>query len=90
MIEISFSSSFKRAFRKHIKRNIEIEDVFWKCASLFINNPFDKKLKTHKLTGNLKELWSFTIEFDLRVIFYFTDSRKKAVFIDIGTHDEVY
>ena len=58
---------------------------------LFINDPFDSKLKTHKLSGKLKGLWSFSIEYDLRVVFFFTnDKTKKAVFVDIGTHDEVY
>jgi len=37
----------------------------------------------------MKNMWSFSIEYDARVIFYFTNDGK-AVFIDIGTHDEVY
>lgn len=58
---------------------------------LFINDPFEAKLKTHKLSGKLKDLWSFSIEYDLRVVFFFTkDKPKRAVFVDIGTHDEVY
>lgn len=90
MIEISFSSSFKNVFKKKIKNNKRIEKAFWNCVEIFIDEPFNRKLKTHKLTGNLKDLWSFSIEFDLRVIFYFTAKNKKVVFIDIGTHDEVY
>jgi mRNA-degrading endonuclease YafQ of YafQ-DinJ toxin-antitoxin module len=58
---------------------------------LFINDPYDSRLKTHKLSGKLNGLWSFSIEYDLRVVLFFTkDKPKKAVFIDIGTHDEVY
>ena len=50
-----------------------------------------KNEKTHKLSGKLKGLWSFSIEYDLRVVFFFTnDKPKKAVFVDMGTHDEVY
>ena len=41
-----------------------------------------------KLSGKLEELWSFTIEHDLRVIFYFLE-KDKVVFVDIGKHDEV-
>jgi mRNA-degrading endonuclease YafQ of YafQ-DinJ toxin-antitoxin module len=48
-------------------------------------------LKAHKLSGKLKGLWSFSIEQDIRVIFYFTKEKpKKVVFVDIGTHNEVY
>jgi mRNA-degrading endonuclease YafQ of YafQ-DinJ toxin-antitoxin module len=47
--------------------------------------------KFAKCQYKLKDLWSFTIEYDCRVVFYFTnDKPKKAVFVDVGTHDEVY
>lgn len=89
-MEVAFSDSFKRSFKKRIKgRNIEKE--FLARLDLFINDPFEAKLKTHKLSGKLQNLWSFTIEYDTRVIFFFTtDTPKKAVFVDIGNHDEVY
>ncbi|HAX78274.1 MAG TPA: hypothetical protein DCY88_21245 [Cyanobacteria bacterium UBA11372] len=54
-----------------------------------MNDSFEKSLKTHKLSGKLKEFWSFSIEYDERILFYFTDDGK-AVFVDIGSHDEVY
>jgi addiction module RelE/StbE family toxin len=89
-MKIAFSSSFKRAFKKKIKGRKEIEDLFWEAANLFIQEPFHSTLKTHKLSGRLKDLWSFSVESDLRVIFYFEDKNNKAVFTDIGSHDEVY
>ena len=89
-MEISFSSSFKKVFRKKIKGSTS-EDIFWEKTELFIIDPFHLQLKTHKLSGKLTGLWSFSIEYDLRVVFYFTkDKPQKAIFIDIGTHDEVY
>jgi mRNA-degrading endonuclease YafQ of YafQ-DinJ toxin-antitoxin module len=51
---------------------------------------FDHRLKTHKLQGKLKELWSYSVEYDLRILFYFTDEGRRVVFVDIGKHDEVY
>jgi mRNA-degrading endonuclease YafQ of YafQ-DinJ toxin-antitoxin module len=89
-MEVSFSDSFKKAFNKKIKSS-EAERVFWICVEIFIADPFDSRLKTHKLSGKLKDLWSFSIEYDARVLFYFTKEKpKRAVFIDIGSHDEVY
>jgi addiction module RelE/StbE family toxin len=89
-MEVSFSDSFKKVFQKRIK-STEIENEFWNRLEIFINDPFEAKLKTHKLSGKLKDLWSFSIEYDLRVVFYFTkDKPKRAVFVDIGTHNEVY
>ncbi|MCP4396562.1 MAG: type II toxin-antitoxin system mRNA interferase toxin, RelE/StbE family [bacterium] len=89
MTEISFSSSFKRAFKKYVKNRSDSETTFWKVVEIFTVDPFDARLKTHKLSGKLKDLWSFRVEYDLRVIFYFSEENK-AVFVDIGTHDEVY
>ncbi|MBW4572555.1 MAG: type II toxin-antitoxin system YafQ family toxin [Tolypothrix carrinoi HA7290-LM1] len=89
MVEVSFSSSFKRSFKKRIKGNVDLETRFWQKVDLFTIDPFDQSLKTHKLSGKLKELWSFSIEYDQRVLFYFTDDGN-AVFVDIGNHDEVY
>ena len=89
-MEVAYSESFKKVFKRRVK-STELEPEFWVRLELFINNAFDAKLKTHKLSGKLKDLWSFSIEHDLRVVFYFTNEKpKKAIFIDIGTHDEVY
>ncbi|MEW6481606.1 MAG: type II toxin-antitoxin system YafQ family toxin [bacterium] len=88
-MEISFSSSFKRAYRKRIKGNEELERKFWGRVEIFIKNHFDKALKTHKLSGRLQDLWSFSIDYNIRIIFYFVDNNR-VVFVDIGKHDEVY
>lgn len=89
-MEISFSSSFKKAFTKKVRGSVS-EKFFWKKVALFVSDPHDLQLKTHKLSGKLKDLWSFSVDYDLRIVFYFTkDKPPKAVFVDIGTHDEVY
>jgi mRNA-degrading endonuclease YafQ of YafQ-DinJ toxin-antitoxin module len=89
MTEVTFSLTFKRAFRKRIKGNIDLQARFWQKVGQFQQDPFQPTLRTHKLSGKMKNMWSFSIEYDARVIFYFTDD-DKAVFVDIGTHDEVY
>jgi mRNA-degrading endonuclease YafQ of YafQ-DinJ toxin-antitoxin module len=88
-MEVSFSSSFKRSFKRRIKGNVDIEERFWQKLELFTANPFEPSLKTHKLSGKLKNVWSFSIDYDARVLLYF-ESDGNAVFIDIGSHDEVY
>ena len=89
MVQITFNSSFKRDFKKKIKGNQNIEVKYWEKINLFLKNPFDPQLRTHKLSGKLEELWSFTIDYDLRVESYFLEN-DRVVFINIGKHDEVY
>lgn len=89
MVEVSFSSSFRRVFKKVIKGNVDLETMFWQKLEQFTINPFNQSLKTHKLSGKLNKLWSFSVDYDVRVLFYFTEDGK-TVFVDIGSHDEVY
>ena len=55
-MEVSFSSSFRRAFKKRIKGKSELESRFWAKVAIFINDPFEPSLRTHKLSGKLKDL----------------------------------
>lgn len=88
-MKITYSKSFKKSFKKKIENNPELEKKFWNKIELFLKEPYHSNLKTHKLTGKLKDLWSFRIDYDIRVIFYFTNDNN-AVFISMGSHDEVY
>lgn len=88
-MKITYSKSFKKSFKKKIEKNPELEKKFWNKIELFLKEPYHSNLKTHKLTGKLKELWSFRIDYDIRVIFYFNNDNN-AVFISMGSHDEVY
>ena len=65
------------------------DEVQRKRLEIFRVNPLDARLRTHKLSGGLQEYWSFSIEYDVRVVFQFA-TKNRAVFQDIGTHDEVY
>ena len=47
------------------------EKSFQEKVRRFQNNVFEPSLKTHKLSGKLKDYWSFSVEYDLRIIFYY-------------------
>lgn len=89
MTQVFFSSTFKRAFKRRIAGQKDLEEKFWRRVELFTADPFDPRLRTHKLSGSLSELWSFSVAYDLRVIFYLLP-QNRAMFENIGTHDEVY
>ncbi|MBC7554598.1 MAG: type II toxin-antitoxin system YafQ family toxin [Taibaiella sp.] len=90
-MEISFSDQFKKTYHKNVHAGKVSADSFRAILALFTANPFDAKLKTHKLSGKLKGLWSCSLAYNLRIVFYFTqDKPPKAVFINIGDHDEAY
>lgn len=53
-----------------------------------MKDPHSSSLKTHKLRGELAGYYSFSVSYNLRILFEFINDRE-AGFIDIGTH-EVY
>lgn len=55
---------------------------------LFLANPYSPGLKTHKLSGKLKDYWSFSVSYGLRILFRFA-AGNAIEFIDIGGH-EIY
>lgn len=89
MVEVAFSSSFQRAFKRKVAGLAEREARFWEKLEWFKTDPFDPRLKTPKRSGKLKDRWSFSLEYDLRVIFSFVDDQR-VLLVDIGTHREVY
>ena len=52
---------------------------------IFRGNPFDHRLRTHKLSGRLESLWSFSVDYDCRIVFEF-ESTKIVIFHAIGGH----
>jgi len=62
---VYYSSQFKKSVKKYCQQRKQIENKIKK----FLENPFDKSLKTHKLTGKLSSYWSFSINYHLRILF---------------------
>ncbi len=51
---------------------------------LFSRNPFQPRLRTHKLSGKL-----VSVAYNCRVVFKFLNGNE-VVLIDVGGHEEVY
>ena len=86
--------SFKRAFKKLIKKNPQLQDKVLGILDLLENDPFTPSLKSHKLTGDLDRYWSCSVNYDCRIIFTFSQDEHSEetliILVDIGSHDEVY
>lgn len=82
-LQVEYSTNFVRQFKK---LNPQIRSKAIKAEVLFKKDSFSPKLKTHKLSGRLKDLWAFSIDYKHRVIFKFKD-RGIVLFYTIGSHD---
>ncbi|BAB76170.1 asr4471 [Nostoc sp. PCC 7120 = FACHB-418] len=94
MMEVVWSSGFKRSFKKIIKKKPQLKDQIVKVLRLLADDPFTTSLKSHKLTGDLAGLWSCSVTYDCRIIFTFSEDENLLemviLLVDIGSHDEVY
>jgi mRNA interferase YafQ len=89
VLKLLWDAGFKKAYKNKVENSVRLKNKFEQAITLFVSNPYNPKLRTHKLSGVLDGSWSFSIDYDCRVIFDFIDE-KTVLLIDIGTHDEVY
>ncbi len=85
MIKIYPTSRFRKSYRKlplSIKKKAERRE------KIFVFSPFEPSLKTHKLKGELKNYWAYSVDDDYRILFKFTNG-DRVIYFDIGTH-EIY
>jgi len=79
---IFYSSHFRNAFRKI---SPAIQKKAFEKEELFRQECFQPSLKTHKLKGELKDYWAFSVSHSCRIMFIFEENSSVS-FIDIGSH----
>lgn len=81
-ITIIYTPTFAKHFRLI---PIDIKKKAYRKESAFRNNPFNRILRTHKLSGKLNQYWSFSIDYHWRIVFRFVN-KGEILFVDVGTH----
>ena len=74
--------------QKFFKKHPDLKKLFGKKLNMFQGNPKDPRLDTHKLQGELGDLWAFSIDHSYRILFSWQG--ETIWLVNIGTHDEVY
>lgn len=88
-MEIRFSPDFIKILKKIKRTDKTLIDQVNKQLKLFQLYPQHPSLRTHKLSGKMKNRWSISLSKSLRMI-YILLKTDEAYFIAIGTHDKVY
>lgn len=86
------SPQFARRLRKLLKREPQQRTAIVAVLKQLAEDAFAPSLHTHKLHGNLANLWSCSVAYDLRIVFeLIVDEKQETILlITIGKHDEVY
>lgn len=80
-MKIYYSSKFAREYKR---LPLSVKKIAEKKEKIFRKNPFSNQLKTHRLKGKLRDFYSFSIDYQYRIIFEFVNS--KIWFHSVGTH----
>jgi mRNA-degrading endonuclease YafQ of YafQ-DinJ toxin-antitoxin module len=83
MLEIIYVPSFIRAVHKLPK---DLQDEAIEKINLFKSIQNHKLLKVHKLHGQFKGNFAFSVNYKFRIAFEYI-SKTEVLFLDIGDHD---
>jgi len=84
-MNIDYSPKFKKQFKKLPKY---IKNLALKQEEIFRKDPFDLRLKTHKLQGTTLDYWAFSVSHSYRIGFVFCKDNSVR-FLAVGGH-EIY
>ena len=87
LIDVAFSLRFLKSLKKMPPPLID--EVSEKIEE-FKNSKNHEKLKVHKLHGTLKGCFSFSVNYNIRIIFEYGNSKNQVILLGIGKHEQVY
>ncbi|MFM7600523.1 MAG: type II toxin-antitoxin system YafQ family toxin [Pseudanabaena sp.] len=94
MREIGWTPKSIRAFKRLVRKNPQLRTLLEKTLLQLAEEPFHPSLRTHKLMGDLSDLWSCSVDYSYRILFQFVQNPDNGIeailLINIGSHDEVY
>lgn len=88
-MKIRFYRRFKKAYKNRIASNKNLVSQTEERIALFKSNRKHPTLRDHPLVGAKRSLRAFSITGDTRIV-YLPISENEVIFIDIGTHNQVY
>lgn len=85
---IDTTPHFERALTSFVKAHRELRKKVFVLIDRLAEDPYDIKNKTHHLSGDLKGMFSASIDHSYRIVFLI--GSEGITLINIGSHDEVY
>ncbi len=80
---VKYTASF---LKQYYKLKDPLKEEIKEKIELFKEDPDHPFLKTHKLKGRLKGCFSFSVNYEYRIIFQYLP-KKEAVLLAVGNHD---
>lgn len=82
------TNQFERKLSNLSQKGVDLKKKISKTLNLLKKDVYSSVLRTHKLSGKLKNLYACSIDYDYRIVFVF--DAEFVYLLNIGTHEEVY
>jgi len=91
---LAWSTAFVRAFKRKSRRQPELQARMESTLRQLAEDPFHPTLHSHKLKGELADVWACMVDYDNRILFEFVENpesgEEEIHLLTVGAHDEVY
>jgi len=89
MPKIEYHRTFAKHYSMRIAQNPKLDKLFNQKLQQFVSGSGVSTLRCHQLTGAKKGYYSFSLTGDIRVVYTYKD-KDTVIFVDIGSHNQVY
>ncbi len=90
MLELVYTTQFKKDYKLAKKRNVDTEELFKVIAMLQKQEPLPPEKKDHFLVGNYKGYRECHIRPDLLLIYKVKEAELELVLFRTGTHSDLF
>ncbi len=84
-----FSLIIQKEITNIRQKDQKLAERIQKQIALFEESPKHPSLRTHKLSGNMNNMWSISVTMSIRLVYILVD-KDTALFVKMGTHEDVY
>jgi mRNA-degrading endonuclease YafQ of YafQ-DinJ toxin-antitoxin module len=88
--KLVFPEPYRKREGSFLKKHPELQQRYFKTLLLLEQNPLHPSLRIHALRGRLMGLHSVSLSMQYRITLELELREQEIVFVNIGSHGEVY
>ncbi len=90
MYSVSYTNRFKKDLKRCVRRGLEIKKIIEAIKILEERGELPQSLKPHKLIGDRQGQWECHIQPDWLMVWEQNDSELTLLFLQTGTHSDIF
>lgn len=87
---ITTDAAYERMAKKFLRQHPDLHDAYREMLGRLIANPWDERLHTHPLHGDLRGFYGVSLTHTYRAVVAVVIAEREVILVGIGSHDEMY